>query len=190
MPLSRNLDESIARLKSLASNRTLAECFHDSSEILVSVINQGGTVFSCGNGGSLTDSMHFAEELTGRFRENRRPIKALSISDPAHLTCVANDYGYEFVFSRFIEAFATSADVLIAISTSGKSSNVLRAAAQMKLNGGLVIALVGSEGSELGNISDVELAVGGSEYADRVQENHILILHSLVESLEVALAIA
>ncbi|MFT5009980.1 MAG: D-sedoheptulose 7-phosphate isomerase, partial [Pseudomonadales bacterium] len=143
-----------------------------------------GKVISCGNGGSMCDAMHFAEELTGRYRDNRPSLAALSISDPSHITCVGNDYGFDSVFSRFIEGMGNSGDVLLAISTSGNSKNVLEAAKAAKAKGMTVVALTGKDGGQLASVCDVEIRAPWSGYADRVQEIHIKVIHSLIDYIE------
>ncbi len=153
-------------------------------QLMVASINAGGKIISCGNGGSMCDAMHFAEELSGRFRGNRKAIPAVSISDAAHITCVSNDYGFDEVFSRYVDALGKSEDVLLAISTSGSSSNVLRAVDVAKDKGMVVIALTGKSGGELSKICDVEIRSPHSEYADRAQELHIKIIHSLIHYIE------
>jgi len=153
-------------------------------KVMVKALKKGGKIISCGNGGSMSDAMHFAEELTGRFRENRPGIAALSISDPSHISCVANDFGYEFIFSRFIESIGNKNDVLLAISTSGNSSNVLKAAETAKSKGMKVIALTGKSGGKLSSLCDIEIRVIHQGYADRVQEIHIKIIHSLIHYIE------
>jgi len=147
-------------------------------------INNGGKIISCGNGGSMCDAMHFAEELTGRFRENRKAIPAISISDTSHISCVGNDYGYNEVFSRYIEALGKKEDVLLAISTSGNSENILKAVTSAKDKGMIVVALTGKTGGKLAEICDVEIRAPHSEYADRAQELHIKIIHSLIHYIE------
>ncbi len=147
-------------------------------------INNGGKVISCGNGGSHCDAMHFAEELTGRYRENRRAIPALCVSDPSHISCVSNDYGYEFIFSRYIEALGNRGDVLLGISTSGNSMNIIRAAEAAKEKGMKVIILSGKDGGRLAPLADVELRVSHHGYADRIQEIHIKIIHILMLLIE------
>jgi D-sedoheptulose 7-phosphate isomerase len=147
-------------------------------------LNRGGKIISCGNGGSMCDAMHFAEELTGRYRDNRKAIPAISISDPSHLACVANDYGYEFVFSRYVEALGNNGDVLLGISTSGNSGNVIRAFEAGKQKGMKLVALTGNEGGKLANLADVEIRVPHKGYADRIQEVHIKIIHSLIDYIE------
>lgn len=153
-------------------------------DIMADAIINGNKVISCGNGGSMGDAMHFAEELTGRFRENRRGLPAVAISDPTHITCVANDFGLEYIFSRYIEAMGQSGDVLLAISTSGNSPNVLKAAIEARSKGMTVIALTGKTGGKLTELCDIELRVPHKGFSDRVQEVHIKIIHSLVEYIE------
>ena len=140
-------------------------------------------MFSCGNGGSLCDSMHFAEELTGRYRKDRAPLGAMSIADPSHMSCVANDYGYEHIFSRHIQGWANKGDVLLAISTSGNSQNVIQAVEQMKAKGGISIGLLGKTGGELKNLVDLPLIVNSS-VTDRIQEVHIKLIHIFIEGIE------
>lgn len=154
--------------------------------MVASIIN-GGKIISCGNGGSMSDAMHFAEELTGRYRNNRKSLPAIAISDPGFLTCSANDFGYDKVFSRFIEGMGQPNDTLLAISTSGNSQNVLLAAQAAKDKGMMVISLTGKDGGQLGNFSDVEIRVPHYEYADRIQEIHIKVIHCFIALIEEAL---
>ncbi|MCO6482753.1 MAG: D-sedoheptulose 7-phosphate isomerase [Flavobacteriales bacterium] len=147
-------------------------------------LKQGAKIISCGNGGSMCDAMHFAEELTGRFREDRDPIAALSISDPSHLTCVGNDHGFEQVFARFVQAHGRDGDVLLAISTSGNSPNVLRAAEVARGRGMHVIGLTGKDGGRLAPLCDVEVRVPHPGYADRIQEVHIKVIHAWIDHIE------
>ncbi len=147
-------------------------------------IKQGGKVISCGNGGSHCDAMHFAEELTGRYRDNRKALPAICVSDPSHLSCVSNDYGYEFVFSRYIEALGNKGDVLLGISTSGNSANIIKAAEAAKAKGMTVIILSGKDGGKLAPMADIELRVPHFGYADRIQEIHIKIIHILILLIE------
>ena len=163
------------------------ECLHSiesAARLLLDAFAQSGRVFSCGNGGSMCDAMHFAEELTGRFRNNRPGIAAMAISDPGHLTCVANDFGYDQVFARFVEAHGRAGDVLLGISTSGRSPSILNAAMAARARGVRVIGLVGRQGSELEALSDVCICTPGIEFADRVQELHIKVIHILIELIE------
>lgn len=152
-------------------------------------IQHGGKIISCGNGGSMCDAMHFAEELSGRFRENRRALAAISISDPSHLSCVSNDYGYDFVFSRFIEGLGQENDVLLGISTSGNSKNVLLAVEAAKVKGMKTIVLTGKDGGKLAGLADVEIRAPHSSFADRAQEIHIKVIHSLILGIEQSLAL-
>jgi D-sedoheptulose 7-phosphate isomerase len=152
-------------------------------------IQHGGKIISCGNGGSMCDAMHFAEELSGRFRENRRALAAISISDPSHLSCVSNDYGYDFVFSRFIEGLGQENDVLLGISTSGNSKNVLLAVEAAKAKGMKTIVLTGKDGGKLAGMADVEIRAPHSTFADRAQEIHIKVIHSLILGIEQSLGL-
>ena len=152
-------------------------------------IQHGGKIISCGNGGSMCDAMHFAEELSGRFRENRRALAAISISDPSHLSCVSNDYGYDFVFSRFIEGLGQENDVLLGISTSGNSKNVLLGVEAAKAKGMKTIVLTGKDGGKLAGLADVEIRAPHSSFADRAQEIHIKVIHSLILGIEQSLGL-
>ena len=154
------------------------------AQLLIAALRDKRAVYSCGNGGSMSDAMHFAEELTGRYRQNRRGLSATAISDPGHISCVANDFGYEFIFSRYLEARAQEGDCLLAISTSGTSANVIKAAEYARDNGLKIIALTGKPGSALGQIADVDISAGPSDFADRVQEVHIKCIHILIELIE------
>jgi D-sedoheptulose 7-phosphate isomerase len=171
----------LARFSSDAKNIAAVE---RAGELMVAALRSAGKVISCGNGGSMCDAMHFAEELTGRFRDDRAPIAAMSISDPAHLTCVGNDHGFEQVFARFVLAHGRAGDVLLAISTSGNSPNVLRAAEVAKQHGVVVIGLTGKEGGRLAPLCEVEIRVSHTGYADRVQEIHIKVIHALIDHIE------
>lgn len=154
------------------------------SELMTNALRHDKKIISCGNGGSMSDAMHFAEELSGRYRDNRRAMAAVSISDPSHISCVANDYGYEFVFSRYVEGLGRNGDVLLAISTSGNSPNVVRAAEAAQAKGIAVVALTGNSGGKLAAMADVEIRVPHNGYADRIQEIHIKVIHSLIDYIE------
>lgn len=151
---------------------------------MVKALQGGGKIISCGNGGSMCDAMHFAEELSGRYRDDRPALAAISISDPSHLSCVANDYGYESVFSRYLEALGNSGDVLLAISTSGNSKNILKAIDVAKARGMFVIGLTGKDGGKMSSLCDVEIRAPHSEFADRAQEIHIKVIHCLIDYIE------
>ncbi len=160
------------------------EKIEKAGDLMVNSLKNSGKIISCGNGGSMSDAMHFAEELSGRFREDRKGLAAVSISDPSHITCVANDYGFDHIFSRYVESIGTTGDVLLAISTSGNSSNVVKAAQVAKEKDMLVISLTGKNGGILKDISDVEIRVAHDGYSDRIQEIHIQIIHSLIHYIE------
>jgi D-sedoheptulose 7-phosphate isomerase len=164
------------------------ERIEKAGNLMVKALSEGGKIYSCGNGGSMCDAMHFAEELTGRYRNDRRPFAAMAIADPSHLSCVSNDYGYDHVFSRFIEAFGQTGDVLLAISTSGNSANVLAAVKVAKAKGMYVVALTGKDGGQLAVNCDVEIRAPHAAYADRAQEIHIKVIHSLIGYIESQLA--
>lgn len=159
----------------------------EAGDLLVNMFRQGGKVFSCGNGGSLCDAMHFAEELTGRFRSDRPALPALALADPSHISCVANDMGFDDVFSRYIDALGQSGDVLFAISTSGNSGNVLQAIQSARTKGMKVIGLMGKNGGKMKDLCDVSIVVPWPHYSDRIQEIHIKVIHILVEYIEHAL---
>ncbi|MBP8039229.1 MAG: D-sedoheptulose 7-phosphate isomerase [Aeromonadaceae bacterium] len=152
--------------------------------LIADSFRQQGKVLSCGNGGSHCDAMHFAEELTGRYRENRPGYAGIAISDPSHLSCVSNDFGYEYVFSRYVEAVGREGDVLLGISTSGNSGNIIRAIEAAKSKGIKTIALTGKDGGKMAGLADVEIRVPHFGYADRIQEVHIKIIHLLIQLIE------
>jgi len=146
---------------------------------LLSAFGSGNRVFSCGNGGSMSDAIHFAEELSGRYRLDRKGLPAMAISDVGHLTCVANDFGYDHVFARFLEAQARAGDVLLAIRTSGRSASVLKAVEAARGLGTKAIALTGKPDSMLSQLADIDICTPGGAFADRVQELHIKVIHIL-----------
>ncbi|MDQ3395886.1 MAG: D-sedoheptulose 7-phosphate isomerase [Bacteroidota bacterium] len=154
------------------------------AQTIAESLHHDGKVISCGNGGSHCDAMHFAEELTGRYRENRKALSAIAISDPSHISCTANDYGYEHVFSRFIEGLGRENDVLFAISTSGNSQNIILAVEAARQKGMKVILLTGKDGGKMKNLSDVEIIVPHFGFADRIQEVHIKIIHIIILLIE------
>jgi D-sedoheptulose 7-phosphate isomerase len=155
--------------------------------LMVQALRSGNKIISCGNGGSMCDAMHFAEELTGRFHDDRKPLSAIAISDPAHITCVANDYGFEYVYSRTVEALGKKGDVLLAISTSGNSINIIKAIDSARKTGMKVIALTGNSGGQISGICDVEIRAPYTGYSDRIQEIHIMVIHSLINYIELAM---
>jgi D-sedoheptulose 7-phosphate isomerase len=153
-------------------------------ELMVQSIKADGKILSCGNGGSMCDAMHFAEELTGRYRGDRPAIGAIAISDVSHISCVSNDYGYDSVFSRYIQGVGRKGDVLLAISTSGNSKNILKAIEAAKEKGMRIVGLTGKTGGQMASLCDVEIRAPHSEYADRAQEIHIKIIHALIDYIE------
>lgn len=182
--IQASLYEAHNALENLLSNQGTLESIQRASELLVTTFERKGRVYSCGNGGSMCDAMHFAEELTGCYRSDRAALAAAAISDPGHMSCVGNDFGYEYVFSRYIEAHGREGDCLLALSTSGTSKNVLAAARAAKLQGLNVIILSGRQSPELEALSNVYICTPAGSYADRVQELHIKVLHILIELVE------
>lgn len=152
--------------------------------LLADAFKQDGKVLSCGNGGSHCDSMHFAEELTGRYREHRPSYPAIAISDPSHLSCVGNDYGYDYVFARYLEGVGRKGDVMFCLSTSGNSTNILKAIDVAKQKGMKIIALTGKDGGKMAGLADIEIRVPHFGFADRIQEVHIKIIHILIYLIE------
>jgi D-sedoheptulose 7-phosphate isomerase len=157
------------------------------AQAMLQAIKADGKILSCGNGGSHCDAMHFAEELTGRYRNHRPGIAAIAISDVSHISCVGNDYGYDQIFSRYVEAVGRKGDVLLAISSSGNSANVIKAIEAAKAKGITVVGLTGKDGGKMAGLVDIEIRAPHSEYADRAQEIHIKVIHSLIDSIEVGL---
>ena len=155
-----------------ATGDKLAEC-----------LQRGGRILSCGNGGSMCDAMHFAQELSGHFRGKRRALAAQAISDPSHLTCAANDEGFDRVFARGVEAWGKAGDALLALSTSGNSRNVIEAVRAARAIGMTTVGLLGRDGGELHGLCDVAIVVPGTT-SDRIQEVHIKIVHLLIEQIE------
>ena len=182
------LAEAAAALTALLSNTEAMQAVTDAGALIAGTLKAGGRIYSCGNGGSMCDAMHFAEELSGRFRQDRPAYAAMAISDPSHLSCVGNDYGYDQVFARFLQGHGRAGDVLLAISTSGTSKNVLAAAQLARQLGVKVIGLTGKPATPLVNLSDIAVITPGGQFADRVQELHIKVIHLLIELTERALA--
>ncbi len=156
----------------------------EAANLIAESIRVGGKTLACGNGGSHCDAMHFAEELTGKYRENRKALPAIAISDPTHLSCVSNDFGYDYVFSRYIEGLGRKEDVLFCLSTSGNSKNIIEAIYTAKSIGMKVIALTGKDGGKIGDLVDVEIRVPHFGYADRIQEMHIKVIHTIILLIE------
>lgn len=178
------LTEAAETLSNFLSDEANIEAIQKAAVLLADSFKAGGKVLSCGNGGSHCDAMHFAEELTGRYRENRPGYPAIAISDVSHLSCVSNDFGYEYVFSRFIEAVGMKGDVLLGISTSGNSGNIIKAISAAREKGMKVITLTGKDGGKMEGTADIEIRVPHFGYADRIQEIHIKVIHILIQLIE------
>lgn len=174
-------------LNEFIANEENFKAIEKAGEAMAECISNGGKVISCGNGGSMCDAMHFAEELTGRFRENRPGMAAVAISDPSHITCVGNDYGFDYIFSRYVEGMGQQGDVFLGISTSGNSANVINAIKAAKEKGMTVVGLTGKTGGEMAEMCDVEIRVPWKQYSDRVQEIHIKVIHCLIQYIEAKL---
>ena len=179
-----SLVESKTSLEKLLSNEEALLAINKAAVKLIQAFEANRTVFSCGNGGSMCDAMHFAEELTGRYRKERRGFPAVAISDPGYLTCVGNDFGYEDIFARYLLSHAKEGDCLLAISTSGSSKNILKAIHSAKSLGMEVIGLTGRINSPVAMESDISICTPAGQFADRVQELNIKILHILIELIE------
>ncbi|HHX8458419.1 D-sedoheptulose 7-phosphate isomerase [Vibrio diabolicus] len=169
--------------KFLSDDHNIAQ-IEAAAKMIADSFKRDGKVLSCGNGGSHCDSMHFAEELTGRYRENRPGYAGIAISDPSHLSCVSNDFGYDFVFSRYVEAVGRKGDVLFGLSTSGNSGNILKAIEAAQAKGMKTIALTGKDGGKMAGLADIEIRVPHFGYADRIQEIHIKIIHIIIQLIE------
>ncbi|MBC6992271.1 MULTISPECIES: D-sedoheptulose 7-phosphate isomerase [Hymenobacter] len=167
----------------LADPATLS-VIEQTARLMADSLRGGGKILTCGNGGSLCDAQHFAEELSGRYRHDRPALAAIALTDASHMSCVANDYGYEFVFSRFVQALGRPGDVLLAISTSGNSPNIMRAAEAAQALGMQVVSLTGKDGGSLAGISDLEIRAPHFGFADRIQEIHIKVIHILILLIE------
>ncbi|WP_319371003.1 D-sedoheptulose 7-phosphate isomerase [uncultured Ilyobacter sp.] len=150
---------------------------------LANVFENGNKALICGNGGSNCDALHFSEEFTGRFRGDRKALPAISLSDSSHITCVGNDYGFDYIFSRGVEAYGKEGDFFIGISTSGNSANVIKAVEAAKKLGLKTCLLLGKDGGKLKGMCDYEFIIPG-ETSDRIQEIHMMILHIIIEGVE------
>ena len=182
--ISQELKEAQTVLDNFLSDPEQLEKIEKAAGLMADAIIHNGKILSCGNGGSHCDAMHFAEELTGRYRDNRRALPAIAISDVSHLSCVSNDFGYEYVFSRYIEALGQPGDVLLGLSTSGNSANIIRACEAAKAKGMKIIIMSGKDGGKLAGVADVEIRVPHFGYADRIQEIHIKVIHIFMLLIE------
>lgn len=190
LSIKRHFEEAQNCLAEFLSSEENFNKILEASLAIVSSFENGGKIIAAGNGGSHCDAMHFAEELTGRYKNNRKALPAIAISDPSHISCVGNDYGYEFVFSRYLEALGSPGDVFLGISTSGNSQNILNAITVAKSKGMFVIGLTGKDGGKIGPMCDIEIRAPKSDFADRAQEIHIKVIHSLIDTIEKIMHIA
>jgi D-sedoheptulose 7-phosphate isomerase len=186
--IKNELQEAADVLNAFLSDEHNIAQIEAAAKLIADSFKQDGKVLSCGNGGSHCDAMHFAEELTGRYRENRPGYPGIAISDPSHLSCVSNDFGYDFVFSRYVEAVGRKGDVLFGLSTSGNSGNILKAIEAAKAKGMKTIALTGKDGGKMAGYADIEIRVPHFGYADRIQEIHIKIIHIIIQLIEKEMA--
>lgn len=182
--IRNELNEAADVLNKFISDDKNLQHIQQAAILLADSFKHGGKVLSCGNGGSHCDAMHFAEELTGRYRNNRPAYPAIAISDVSHISCVGNDFGFDSIFSRYIEGVGQKGDVLLGISTSGNSANVLKAIEAANQKGMKVITLTGKDGGKMHGLADVDIRVPHFGYADRVQEIHIKVIHILIMLIE------
>jgi len=182
--IKQELLEAQKVLDNFLKDEKLLSAIQQTGELMANAIKQGGKIISCGNGGSHCDAMHFAEELTGRYRDNRPALPAVAISDVSHISCVGNDYGFDEIFSRYVEGLGRPGDVLLGISTSGNSKNVIKAVGAAREKEMKVVILTGKDGGKLHGQSDIEICVPHFGYADRIQEIHIKVIHILILLIE------
>lgn len=178
------LTEAQAVLDRFLADPANLTAIEQAARLMADSLRAKGKILTCGNGGSLCDAQHFAEELSGRYRQNRPALGAIALTEASHMSCVANDFGYDSVFSRYVEALGRPGDVLLAISTSGNSPNILRAAEAAKEAGMQVVGLTGKDGGQLAALCDVEIRAPHHGYADRVQEIHIKAIHIMIMLIE------
>lgn len=188
--IKSQLTEAADVLQRFSQDEKALNSVYQAAKLISTAFDSGKKVFSCGNGGSMSDAMHFAEELTGNYRRKRKALPAMAISDAGHLSCTANDFGYEYVFSRYIEAHGKEGDILLAISTSGNSENVINAAISAKEQGMQVIGLTGVEGGALSSYCDIVIRAPEANYADRIQEIHIKVIHIIIDLVEKMLGLS
>ncbi len=185
--LAAHLQEAAALLARVLGDAAFLAEVDKAGDILVACLQSGGKILSAGNGGSHCDAMHFAEELSGRYRDNRPALAALAISDPSHITCVGNDFGFDFIFARQVEALGRPGDVFLGISTSGNSPNIIAGIAAARARGMKVVLLTGKDGGKLNGTADAQITVPHFGYADRIQEIHIKVIHALIDHVEIGM---
>lgn len=178
------LIEAKELLSKIINEPAMLQSINQAALLMANAINKEHKIISCGNGGSHCDAMHFSEELTGKYRADRQPIPAISISDSSHITCVGNDYGFDQIFSRYIEAVGQEGDILLGITTSGNSQNIQEAVMAAKRKGMTSIVLTGNDGGEVSKIANLSLIVPHTGFSDRIQEIHIKIIHILILLIE------
>jgi D-sedoheptulose 7-phosphate isomerase len=180
----QHFQEAANLLQTFMADETAMAAVVQAGDAMASALRDGKKILTCGNGGSSCDAMHFAEELTGRYRDDRPALPAISITESGHITCVGNDYGYDKIFSRYVEAHGHAGDVLVAISTSGNSHNVIEAAKTARSKNMIVVGLTGKDGGALASLCHHEVRVPWQGYADRIQEIHIKVIHSWIDHIE------
>ncbi|OCG02991.1 D-sedoheptulose 7-phosphate isomerase [Gilliamella sp. wkB112] len=183
--IKAELEQSADVLTKFMNEGSNLNLIESAALIIANAFKSKKKVLSCGNGGSHCDAMHFAEELTGRYRQNRPAYPAIAISDVSHISCVANDFGYDHIFSRYLEGVGQKGDVLLCLSGSGNSKNVIQAMKTAKEIGLTTIALTGNDGGLMAPLADVEIRIPHHGYADRIQEVHIKIVHILIMLIEI-----
>lgn len=179
-----DLEQARLELETFLSDPATVRSIESAAALCIEALSAGHKIISCGNGGSLCDATHFAEELTGRYRGNRRPLPAIAINDPAYMTCTGNDFDFKDIFCRYVEGVGCEGDVLLGISTSGTSANVMKAAAAAKAKGMKVVALTGPAGNPLADAADAAVCAPKAPHSDRIQEIHIKVIHILIHAIE------
>lgn len=175
-----NCIEAVEQLKKPSS----IEFILGVAQAMAACFTTGNKVIIAGNGGSLCDASHFAEELTGFFRRKRRALPAIALSEPGHITCIGNDIGFDWIFSRGVEAYGCPNDIFIGLTTSGKSPNIIQAFKTAQALGLRTVAFLGKDGGELKGVADFELIIEGFKTSDRIQEAHMAAIHLIIEVIE------
>lgn len=187
--IKASLQEAHHELTAFITNPANIAAIATAGRIMAETLKQGGKIISCGNGGSLCDATHFAEELTGRYRHNRHPLPAIAINDAAYMTCVGNDFSFEDIYGRYVEGVGKAGDTLLAISTSGNSENILRAVKAAHEKGMKVVALTSEGENKLSGVADIAVCAPRSAFSDRIQEIHIKVIHILIQLIEAELKV-